>query len=155
MYVALLHETYKRNPINTHKWYNIITIKNSIYIYYLMPHAKCNIYEDGRNKGRSCCHRAFCCIAKKTHSTAKFSLWSLSKFRWTKIVFLMLCGYTCVPLLKYLIIWLSVGVLICHFSLIDCVLLDGWTCTYKNVISVIWNSIKFTYIIVWKTTFYL
>ena len=65
MYVALLHETYKRNPINTHKRYNIITIKNSIYIYYLMPHAKCNIYEDGRNKGRSCCHRAFCCIAKK------------------------------------------------------------------------------------------
>ena len=30
-----------------------------------MPHAKCSIYEDGRNKGGSFCHTAFCCIAKK------------------------------------------------------------------------------------------
>jgi len=130
---------------------------NEKFNIYLLSHAPCQVQYIRRwEKQRMfMLSQSFMLYCKKTHSTAKFSLWSLSKFRWTKIVFLMLCGYTCVPLLKYLIIWLAVGVLICHFSLIDCVLLDGWTCTYKNLISVIWNSIKFTYLIVWKTTFYL
>lgn len=120
---------------------------NKKFNIYLLSHAPYQMQYIRRwEKQRFMLSHSFLLYCKKTHSTVNFSLWRLNKFLWTKIVFLMMCRYSCVPLLKYLIIWLALGVLICHFSLIDCVLLDGWTCTYKKLINVVWNSIKFTYL---------
>lgn len=113
-------------------------MKNSIYIYYFMPIPSA-IYTKTEETEEVSGVIELAAGSPKNHTKAKFNSWSFTKFLWIEIIFLTICSSSCATFIRYLVIWLADDVFIHHLFLADCVRLDGYICTYKTLINVIWN----------------